>query len=198
MSGTILITGGAGFIGSRLARELLEHGWNVRALDNLDPQVHESGQRPSYLASEVELVVGDVRDGDCVRRALDGADAVAHFAARVGVGQSMYDIAQYTSVNATGTAVLLEALLDHPVEKLLVASSMSVYGEGLYLGPDGDPTPPVARRRADLEQGRWEPVGPAGEALTPVATPETKAPTLSSVYALGSTEPSGPTYSPSP
>jgi dTDP-L-rhamnose 4-epimerase len=120
-----------------------------------------------------------------VRKALVGVDRVAHLAARVGVGQSMYEIAEYTSANGVGTGVLLEALLDHPVEKLLVASSMSVYGEGLYLGPDGQPTPPVARRRTDLEQGRWEPVGPDGEALTPVGTPETKAPTLSSVYALG-------------
>jgi dTDP-L-rhamnose 4-epimerase len=110
---------------------------------------------------------------------------VAHLAARVGVGQSMYEISEYTSVNGVGTGVLLEALLDHPVERLLVASSMSVYGEGLYVDDAGEPVPSAARRRADLEAGRWEPVGVQGQALTPVATPETKAPTLSSVYALG-------------
>jgi dTDP-L-rhamnose 4-epimerase len=126
MSSTILITGGAGFIGSHLADELIAHGWRVRALDNLTPQVHESGQPPPYLDPDVELIVGDVRDGECVRRALDGADAVVHLAARVGVGQSMYEIADYTSVNDTGTAVLLQALLHHPVQQLVVASSMSV------------------------------------------------------------------------
>ncbi|MCU1675094.1 MAG: dehydratase [Frankiales bacterium] len=185
MSRTVLITGGAGFIGAHLARRLLEQGDRVRVLDSLHPQVHRGGERPDYLHEDAELVVGDVRDGDAVRKALVGVDRVAHLAARVGVGQSMYEIAEYTSANGVGTGVLLEALLDHPVEKLLVASSMSVYGEGLYLGPDGTPTPSVERRRADLEQGRWEPVGPDGEPLTPVGTPETKPPTLSSVYALG-------------
>ncbi|MCA1710152.1 MAG: SDR family NAD(P)-dependent oxidoreductase [Actinobacteria bacterium] len=185
MSRTVLITGGAGFIGAHLARRLIEQGDRVRVLDSLHPQVHRSGERPEYLHEDAELVVGDVRDGDAVRKALVGVDRVAHLAARVGVGQSMYEISEYTSVNGVGTGVLLEALLDHPVEKLLVASSMSVYGEGLYLSPDGTPTPPVERKRADLEQGRWDPIGPAGELLTPVGTPETKPPTLSSVYALG-------------
>src|SRR4051794_39168968 len=96
----------------------------------------------------------------------------------------MYEIAEYTSVNAVGTGVLLEALLDHPVERLVVASSMSVYGEGLYLGADGEPAASADRTRQHLEQGRWEPVGLAGEALTPVPTPESKPPSLSSVYAL--------------
>ena len=129
MSDTILITGGAGFIGSHLADELLRSGCRVRALDNLTPQVHDTGERPDYLDDEVELIVGDVRDGDCVRHALHGVDAVVHLAARVGVGQSMYDIADYTSVNASGTATLLQALVDDPVDQLVVASSMSVYGE---------------------------------------------------------------------
>jgi dTDP-L-rhamnose 4-epimerase len=154
-------------------------------LDSLHPQVHRAGERPDYLPDDVELLVGDVRDGDAVRKALVGVDRVAHLAARVGVGQSMYEISEYTSVNGVGTGVLLEALLDHPVERLIVASSMSVYGEGLYVDAAGEPVPSVDRRRADLEAGRWEPVGPAGQALTPVSTPETKAPTLSSVYALG-------------
>src|SRR5215213_5392799 len=128
-SRTVLITGGAGFIGAHAGRELLANGWAVRALDNLEPQVHEEGLRPQYLDPEIELVVGDVRDRDAVRGALDGVDAVLHLAARVGVGQSMYEIAEYTSTNTTGTAVLLEALLDHEVSNLVVASSMSVYGE---------------------------------------------------------------------
>jgi dTDP-L-rhamnose 4-epimerase len=112
-----------------VADELLAAGHTVRALDSLIGQVHDGG-RPRYLAPEVELVEGDVRDAEVVARALDGCGAVVHFAARVGVGQSMYEVAEYTSVNDFGTAVLLEALASRPVERLVVASSMSVYGEG--------------------------------------------------------------------
>src|SRR5436305_2513525 len=138
MSGRILITGGAGFIGSHLADELLEHGYRVRALDNLSEQVHgPAASRPGYLSPDVELIAGDVRDPEAVRKALQGIDAVYHFAAMVGVGQSMYEIARYTSVNNLGTAVLLEALVERPVERLVVASSMSLYGEGLFRDADG-------------------------------------------------------------
>jgi dTDP-L-rhamnose 4-epimerase len=182
---TILITGGAGFIGSHLADELLEQGWHVRALDNLTPQVHEGGKRPAYLHPDVELVVGDVRDADCTRRALAGVDAVVHLAARVGVGQSMYDIADYTSVNGAGTAVLLQALLDHPVRQLVVASSMSVYGEGLYVDAGGRRVASAERAREQLERGDWELRDRDGAALTPLPTPEDKQPALSSIYALG-------------
>lgn len=188
MSSRILITGGAGFIGSHLADELLERGWSVRALDNLTQQVHEAGERPGYLDSQVELVVGDVRDEDSVRRALAGVDAVVHLAARVGVGQSMYDIADYTSVNGCGTAVLLQALLDHPVEQLVVASSMSVYGEGLYADAAGRPVATAERTRAQLERGEWELAGDDGAPLTALPTPEDKPPALSSIYALGKYE----------
>lgn len=136
----ILITGGAGFIGSHLADELLAHGHEVRALDSLVEQVHGPGQRrPVYLNPRVELLVGDIRDGEAVAEALDGVDVVYHFAAAVGVGQSMDMPALYVSVNTVGTAVLLEALRWHPVERLVVASSMSVYGEGARLW--GEPVP---------------------------------------------------------
>src|SRR4051812_6108161 len=184
VSETILITGGAGFIGSHLTDELLRCGWQVRALDNLEPQVHETGERPAYLDADVELVVGDVRDADCVSRALDGVDAVVHLAARVGVGQSMYDIAEYVSVNTHGTGVLLEALSKHPVAQLVVASSMSIYGEGLYLDADGRLGEPQSRSRDAMCAGQWDPVGIDGGPLHSAATPEWKAPTLSSVYAL--------------
>ena len=181
----VLVTGGAGFIGSHVATTLLERGDEVRVLDCLHPQVHGGGGRPGYLSPGAELVVGDVRDPECLRKALDGVDEVVHLTARVGVGQSMYEIAEYTSVNAVGTAVLLEALLDHPVARLVVASSMSVYGEGLYVDADGAPCASAERTRAQLERGAWEPTGPEGQVLTPVPTPETKPVSLSSVYALG-------------
>src|SRR5215210_689821 len=119
MSEKVLITGGAGFIGSHVARDLLKQGHEVRALDNLTPQVHRTSRRPSYLEPDVELLIGDVRDAAVVRRALDGVDSVVHLAARVGVGQSMYEIADYQDVNTHGTGVLLEALMDRPVRKLL-------------------------------------------------------------------------------
>jgi dTDP-L-rhamnose 4-epimerase len=185
LNGTALITGGAGFIGSHTAAELLESGYEVRALDPLDAQVHDSGAPPEYLNEEVELIRGDVRDPGAVARALEGVDVVVHFAARVGVGQSMYEIADYTSVNAMGTGVLLEAMLDRRPARLVVASSMSVYGEGLYVDADGRAVPAVERSRDQLERGQWEPRGPDDQALTPRPTPETKEPSLSSIYALG-------------
>jgi dTDP-L-rhamnose 4-epimerase len=181
MSGRILITGGAGFIGSHVARHLLERGHEVRALDSLSEQVHGGGERPGYLEPDVELIEGDVRDAAAVERALDGVESVVHFAARVGVGQSMYEIADYQAVNTYGTAVLLEALMDRPLRKLLVASSMSIYGEGLYRTPDGQVAETSERSREQLERGEWEP----GAGLEPVPTPEWKQPSLSSIYALG-------------
>lgn len=179
----VLITGGAGFIGSHVARELLGAGYRVRVLDVLDRQVHAGRTRPAYLEADAELVVGDVRDPAAVQRALQGTDAVCHMASAVGVGQSMYEIERYTSVNDIGTAVLLEALVDAPVEQLLVASSMSIYGEGLARGPDG-PVDPPERSAAQLRAGDWELRTATGVALEPLPTPETKRPTLASIYAL--------------
>jgi dTDP-L-rhamnose 4-epimerase len=181
---TTLITGGAGFIGAHVAAELLRDGDHVRVLDAMVPQVHAEAERPEYLSPQVELVRGDVRDPDAVRRALDGVDRVVHLAARVGVGQSMYQIGEYTSANTGGTAVLLDALVDRPVQQLVVASSMSVYGEGLYLDAAGAPVASARRTRSDLQSGRWEPTGPDGSPLRPVPTPETKQVSLSSIYAL--------------
>jgi dTDP-L-rhamnose 4-epimerase len=185
MNRTILITGGAGFIGSHLADRLLQDGDRVRVLDNLDPQVHGSERRrPDYLDDDVELVDGDVRDADAVARALDGVDTVVHLAACVGVGQSMYDVARYTDVNNRGTAVLLEGLIKHPVERLVVASSMSIYGEGLYRSPNGSLVSGYERSLEQLKAREWELSDPALGTLTPVPTPESKQPSLASVYAL--------------
>ncbi len=181
----ILITGGAGFIGSHLCEELLQHGYRVRVLDNLSVQVHGPGRKaPAYLNPDVELIVDDIRNGDAVRRALQGVDAVYHFVAIVGVGQSMYELVRYTDVNNVGTAMLLEALIERPVERLIVASSMSIYGEGLYQSPDGTIYSNVERTLDQLKRNDWEMRGPAGELLSPIATPEWKTPSLASVYAL--------------
>jgi dTDP-L-rhamnose 4-epimerase len=181
----VLITGGAGFVGSHLADELLRAGYRVRALDSLVPQVHGEGQnRPDYLDPDVELMVGDVRDPETVREALRDIDAVYHFAALVGVGQSMYEVARYTDVNNVGTAVLLQALTEKPVQRLVVASSMSLYGEGLYRAPEGTLVSDACRELEQLEQREWNPRTGSGEPLTPIPTPETKPPALASVYAL--------------
>jgi len=181
----ILITGGAGFIGSHLADDSLRHGYEVRALDCLSPQVHGPAmKRPSYLDPEVELLVGDVRDRDAVRRALRGVDAVYHLAAKVGVGQSMYQIVDYTEANNTGTAVLLEALVEQPVERLVVASSMSIYGEGLYREPGGAAVGGTERPLEQLKARDWELRNARGQILSPLPTPESKQPALASVYAL--------------
>ena len=181
----ILITGGAGFIGSHLADDLLSRGHRVRVLDLLLPQVHgPDTARPAYLHPDVELIQGDVRDHAAVVRALAGVEAVYHLASAVGVGQSMYEIEHYTSTNTLGTAVLLQALSRKPVQRLIVASSMSLYGEGLYRSADGSLVTDVERNEAQLRRGEWEPLDAEGRPLEPVPTPETKPPALSSVYAL--------------
>ena len=185
MKRTVLITGGAGFIGSHLASDLLRAGYHVRVLDSLIAQVHgERRERPGYLHKDVELVVGDVRNSEDVDKVLVGVDAVYHFVALVGVGQSMYQIAEYTSVNNFGTAVLLERLLKHPVKKLIVASSMSVYGEGRYVSDDGVVHDQTIRSTTQLKSRDWEMLAPDGSLLRPVRTPESKQPSLASVYAL--------------
>lgn len=185
MNQRVLITGGAGFIGSHLADELLEQGYQVRVLDCLLPQVHgPDAQRPEYLSPDVELIVGDVRDSAAVEQALQGVDAVFHLAAAVGVGQSMYEVEHYTSVNNLGTAVLLQALAGSPVKRLVVASSMSIYGEGAYRSGDGQPVAVGERSLEQLRRGQWEPMDEQGRPVDPVPTPETKAPAASSVYAL--------------
>jgi dTDP-L-rhamnose 4-epimerase len=181
----ILITGGAGFIGSHLADELLNDGHRIRVLDSLAAQVHgPAARRPEYLDGDVELIHGDVRDPDVVQRALSRVDAVFHLAAAVGVGQSMYEVSGYTSVNNLGTAVLMQALIARPVERLIVASSMSVYGEGSYRSANGKIVVAGERTLEQLRRGNWDLQGPNGEELVPVPTTEEKPAALASVYAL--------------
>jgi dTDP-L-rhamnose 4-epimerase len=183
----VLVTGGAGFIGSHLVDRLLAAGHDVRILDSLDPQVHDGV--PGYLSTDAELVVGDVRDRAVVDRCLDGADALVHLAAAVGVGQSMYEIERYTSVNALGAAVVLEASIGvrDRLTKAVVASSMSIYGEGLYRCPaDGRELAPPARPEEQLARREWELRCPdCGEPLEPLPTPETKPLQPTSIYAIG-------------
>lgn len=185
MGKNILITGGAGFIGAHVANELLTHGHRVKAIDSLVPQVHgPERKRPAYLAEDVELIVRDIRDTAALSSALRDADAVVHLVSLVGVGQSMYRIDDYTHVNNFGTAVLLQALTKHKVECLVVASSMSVYGEGLYRDADGNVAAACDRGIDQLRLGDWEVRDEKGRTLIPAPTPESKPPALASVYAL--------------
>lgn len=181
MQATYLVTGGAGFIGRHVCDELLAQGHRVRALDALIPQVH--GDALPQLPEAVEFIEGDVRDADLVAKAIAGVDGVFHLAAEVGVGQSMYEIARYTSGNDLGTAVLLEQLIAQPVRRLVVASSMSVYGEGAYATADGRRAP-LVRRSTGEGSVSWDPVTPEGQGAVPVATDETKPVDLASIYAL--------------
>jgi dTDP-L-rhamnose 4-epimerase len=181
----VLITGGAGFIGSHAADALLEAGYEVRLLDNLTTQVHGTSRKPpAYLNHDAQLITGDVTDPLALDRALRGVDMVLHLASAVGVGQSMYDMVSYVHNNEVGTANLLEALAKRPVERLVVASSMSIYGEGLCKDESKGPVYPAERSAQQLRGGRWELEDERGRHLTPLPTPETKQPSLSSVYAL--------------
>jgi dTDP-L-rhamnose 4-epimerase len=181
----VLVTGGAGFIGSHLVDRLLADGHDVRVLDSLEEQVH-GGRWPDYLATDAERVQGDVRDRAAVDGALAGVERLVHFAAAVGVGQSMYEIERYTSINAVGAAVVLEAAIGAGLEKAVVASSMSIYGEGLYRCPaDGTEQSPEPRPDEQLARREWEPRCPAcGAELEPLPTPETKPLQPTSIYAV--------------
>lgn len=187
MSKRVLITGGAGFVGSHLADGLLEAGHTVRVVDDLTQQVHPSGP-PDYLNPGVELIRGDVRDPNRLREVLADVDVIFHFAATVGVGQSMYEISRYISVNTLGTAELLQAILDSraPIEKIVVASSMSIYGEGRYQCTQcGRSAAPGVRSVAQLKAGKWDlACEHCGGKLKPVPTDEDKPSQLNSVYAL--------------
>jgi len=188
MSEHVLVTGGAGFIGRSVCAELLKRGNRVRVLDSLVEQVHGDVGRPADLSDEVEFIHADVRDGAAVSGALENIDSVIHLAAEVGVGQSMYEVERYTSANDVGTAVLFEKLiakeLRGKVRRVVTASSMSIYGEGLYRDADGAFVQDAERHSLRDGQANWEPLDSKGRPLTAVPTPEWKQPALTSIYAL--------------
>jgi dTDP-L-rhamnose 4-epimerase len=183
----ILVTGGAGFIGSFLVDRFLASGHEVRILDSLDPQVHPGGT-PARPPAGVELRAGDIRDRARCAEALAGVDVVVHAAAAVGVAQSLYRVEHYVDVNVRGTATLLECLAERrePLQRLVVLTSMTGYGEGLYRRPsDGRLMRVSVRTEADIQRGGWECRCPeSGEELEPVGTPETAALMAGNVYAL--------------
>lgn len=178
-----MVTGGLGFIGSAVVDRALAGGWRVRVLDSVRDDVH-----PAHAADTrkpaVELMIGDVRDGRAVDAALDGADAVSHQAAKVGLGVDFGDAADYVDSNVTGTAVLLDGMRRAGVGRLVLASSMVVYGEGRYRDRHGE-IAGAPRRVADLEAGRFDPVSPrTGEPLKPILVTEDAPLDPRNVYAL--------------
>ena len=186
MSKRILVTGGAGFVGSHTVDALLREGHAVRVFDDLSDQVHRGGI-PAYLSPQAEFVRGDVRNPETLRQVVSDVDVVYHFAAAVGVGQSMYEIARYMEINTQGTANLLQALLERNkrLEKLIVASSMSIYGEGLYRCEQHGMVAPPPRPAAQLRARQWQVACPqCGQPLEPAATAESKPLQCSSIYAL--------------
>ncbi len=188
MSKKVLVTGGAGFIGSHLVDKLIEVGHEVVVFDNLEPQVHGEDQKiPKYLSKECEFVRGDIRSRGELKKALRGREIIFHQAAVVGVAQSMYEINKYTGVNILGTSNLLHILANenHQVEKLIVASSMSVYGEGQYNCAKCGVVYPRLRSLSQLKKGEWEMRCPlCNEKVKSLPTDEDKPLYPTSVYAI--------------
>ncbi|MFB6219130.1 MAG: NAD-dependent epimerase/dehydratase family protein [Halobacteriaceae archaeon] len=182
----VLVTGGAGFVGSHVVDRLVAEGYDVTVLDSLAEQVHDG--EPDYCNDDAEYVWGDVRDRELMTELLSDADVVNHQAGAVGVGQSMYEIEHYVDVNTLGTARLLDIVVNEGIDldRIVVASSMSIYGEGRYECPDcGDPRYPSLREDEQLERGEWEHRCEAcGTALAPTPTPEDKPLDSTSIYAI--------------
>src|SRR5574341_1308421 len=184
----VLITGGAGFIGSHTADLLLSSGYAVRILDSLNPQIHPSGHLPAYLPAGAEIRRGDVRDLESVKAALDGVSYVFHMASETGVGQSMYEAGRYVDTNVTGTAVLWDAIGTTPpgaIRKVILPSSRAVYGEGRYVCRRDGIVYPAGREADRLRQGDWAMRCPVcGQPVDDTATPEDSRRQPVSVYGL--------------
>jgi dTDP-L-rhamnose 4-epimerase len=188
MAEKVLVTGGAGFIGSFIVDLLVEKGHEVTVFDNLEPQVHgRNASPPAYLNKNARFVHGSIMDKDAFARALEGQDVLFHEAALVGVGQSMYEIDRYTDVNASGAARVLQAVIERkpPLRKMLVASSMSIYGEGQYECAKDGVVYPRLRSREQLSAHKWEIRCPkCGGEAKPVGTAEEKPLFPTSIYAV--------------
>lgn len=184
----ILVTGGAGFIGSHLVDHLLERKHIVTVYDNLEPQIHmNTTGPPKYLSKDVTFIKNDVRDQNALFEAVKDSEVIFHLAAKVGVGQSMYQIHNYVDTNILGTANLLDILVNktHNVEKLVVASSMSTYGEGKYRCVDCGIINAQLREIKQMENGDWELNCPiCSKKLESIPTDEEKAQECTSIYAL--------------
>ena len=183
----VLVTGGAGYIGSHLVDALVARDYAVTVLDNLEPQVHRSGTWPSYANPKATYVRGDVRDRAVFEPLVVANQAVVHFAAAVSVGQSMYQVDRYVDVNTRGTALLLDILVNtkHAVEKVIVASSIGVYGEGAYACAVHGPVAPIIRPEQQLAERDWEQRCPhCHQHVTSVPTPEDKALYRDNIYSM--------------
>lgn len=182
----VLITGGAGFIGSFLTDALIEKGYSVRILDNLEEQVHK-GKTPSYLHNDAEFIQGDVRNPKTFEQALDGIDIVYHLAARVGVGQSNYEVKEYVNANIGGMATLFDVIINKkkPIKKVLMTASMTSYGEGNYMCSTCGGVKPPLREDAQMQKEQWELFCPqCKNVLTPIPTTEEAQINNNSIYAL--------------
>ncbi len=186
MSKHILITGGAGFIGSFLTDALIERGDRVRIFDSLEEQVHH-GKVPEYLNAKAEFVKGDVRNREQLAAALDGIDTVIHCAAAVGVAQSQYEIKRYTDINVGGLANLLDIIVNDkkPVKQILMPTSMTAYGEGVHICKTHGAIRPGLRPESQLKNNDWQLHCPQCHAVVqPIATPETATRESGTMYAL--------------
>ncbi|GAK60953.1 NAD-dependent epimerase/dehydratase [Candidatus Vecturithrix granuli] len=184
---TCLVTGGAGFIGSFLVDELIRRGYSVRIYDNLEPQVHPGGKTPQYLNPEAEFIQADIRDYDRLKNAMEGIDVIFHQAAMVGVGQSQYQVKRYVDVNIGGTANVLDILANErtKVSKIIVAASMSSYGEGQYECEECGTVTPALRSEEQMAEQVWELICPLClEKVTPMPTNEEKKLECQSTYAI--------------
>lgn len=183
----ILVTGGAGFIGSHLVDGLIQKGYNVRVLDNLFKQIHPQGKLPDYFNKKAQFIKGDVTRKSDWMKALIGIDAVYHLACAVGVGQSMYEIEHYVKVNSYGTALLLDILANkkHSVKKIIVAASMSSYGEGSYKCLSCGIVQPTLRDEKKLKARDFQVYCPeCGKSVLPVPTNENVKQNSNSIYAI--------------